>query len=149
MRFHTVSSLPPHPDHHHHPTGGIQKSKKKIVNQIQLKKCYLFPDQTAAASGKGDEWKMLFTCKNKTTNQIVVMPKALLDQTVSEVDDCNVMKFELTDSWTLVKLPFIVDSKPLHQDKEAVVGTVFLDLPEKKMRFLYSIWRRFYHLSNI
>lgn len=75
---------------------------------------------------------MLFACRNTTTNEIVVMPKksrAMLDQTIFRkmlgVDSCKVVKFKMTDSWRLVKLPFTTHL----EDEEDSKDTAFVDLP--------------------
>lgn len=90
-----------------------------------------FLGKTAAALASSE--KMLFTCRNKTTNKIVVMPKrsrAIMDQTVFRkmlgVNACKVVKFKTTDNWRLVKLPFTTFLEPLNDVND---DSVFLDLP--------------------
>lgn len=95
--------------------------------------------ENAAATEKSDEWKMLFTCRNKTTNEIVVMPKksrAVLDQIIFQkmlgVDACKIMKFKRTDAWKLVKLPFTNHLKPMDGEIDNA-SAVFVDLPQEKL----------------
>ncbi|KAL5286052.1 hypothetical protein ACFFRR_007625 [Megaselia abdita] len=90
--------------------------------------------ETATDSEKSDEWKMLFTCRNKTTNEIVVMPKksrAMVDQIIFRkmfgVDDCKTMKLKKEDSWRLFKLPFTIK---IDEESEVTSDTAFVDLPQ-------------------
>lgn len=110
----------------HLPIGEMQK--KSCIHGT--KRVLSFLGETATAAAVASSEKMLFACRNKTTNEIVVMPKrsrAIMDQTVFRkmlgVDACKVVKFKTTANWRLVKLPFTSRLKPLDED------SVFLDLP--------------------
>lgn len=94
-----------------------------------------FFTENVPASERNDEWKMLFTCRNTTTDEIVVLPKksrAMLDQILFRkmlgVDGCKIMKLKKTDSWKLVKLPFTNHLMPSEEE-----GAAFVDLPQEKL----------------
>lgn len=83
-------------------------------------------------SENSEDWKMVFTCRNVTTNEIVVMPKksrAMMEQILFRkmfgVDGCKIIKLKATDDSKLIKLPFGWESHENPNDS----SDFFVDLP--------------------